>query len=97
LDLYTFRERLLVPLEILGNRLVDVELAQCQDPVAHLVLFDPKLDVIEEHVINHGEHIEPHIFFVHLQELQAIKQLLQLFVAEVEQLPGAKVLLVVTS
>ena len=69
--------------EVPSHCLVDVELALAEYTGAQLVLLHPQLDIVEEHIIDHREHIESDIILVHLQQLQSLLQLLQFIVGHV--------------
>ena len=69
--------------EVSSHCLVDVELALAEYTRAQLVLLHTQLDIVEEHIIYHKEHIVSDIILVHLQQLQSLLQLLQFVVGHV--------------
>lgn len=64
--------------EVCRDCVVHFQLAQAQDSGTQFVLLHSKLNIVKQHVINHGEHVIAHIFFVHLQQFQGLGQLFQL-------------------
>lgn len=66
--------------------LIDVELALAEDASTELVLLDSELDVVEEHLVDHLEHVVAHVLLVHLQKVQLLCQLSELAVRVVQQL-----------
>ena len=58
-----------LPLEILGNNNINVQLCLLQQSGAKSILLYSELDVVEQHIVDYLEHIIPNIVFIQLEKL----------------------------